>query len=158
VAAHITVHRDGPQVIADFRSPDLELASAVRTIATWIDHPPAAATSPDFACPATAIAPVVSCRDRTDYVVRSMGAIPELLHDVRLEPVVANGAVTGLRLAGDVAALDLRKGDQVIAVDNRPVTSHDQLFDGMRKDQRELKLCIRRGTAVATLRIDTPTD
>ena len=158
VAAHTTVHRDGPQVIADFRSPDLELAPAVRTIASWIDHPPAAIASPDFACPASSIAPVVSCRDRTEYVVRSIGAIPDLLHDVRLDPVVANGAVTGLRLGGDVAALDLRKGDQVIAVDNRPVTSHDQLFDGMRKDQRELKLCVRRGAAVATLRIDTSPD
>ena len=100
----------------------------------------------------------MSCHDGTDYVVRSMGAIPELLHDVRLDPVVANGAVTGLRLAGDVAPLDLRKGDQLIAVDNRPVTGHDQLFDGIRKDQRELKLCVRRGAAVATLRIDTATD
>jgi hypothetical protein len=158
VAARVVVHRDGPQVIADFRSPDLDLAPAARTIAGWIDHPQVAAASPDFACPTSAIAPVVSCRDRTDYVVRSLGAIPELLHDVRLEPVVANGAITGLRLAGDVAALDLRRGDQVIAVDNRPVTGRDQLFDGLRKDQRELKLCIRRGAAVATLRIDTPTD
>ena len=77
---------------------------------------------------------------------------------MRLDPVVANGLVTGLRLATDVAPLDLRKGDQVIAVDDRPVTSQGQLFDGMRKDQRELKLCIRRGAAVATLLIDTPVD
>ena len=158
IAAHITVHRDGSQVIADFRSADVDLAPTARTIAAWIAHPPVAAVPADFACPASAIAPIVACHDATDYTVRSMGAIPELLHDVRLDPVVANGAVTGLRLAGDVAALDLRKGDQVIAVDNRPVTSHDQLFDGMRKEARELKLCIRRGTAVATLRIDTSAD
>ncbi len=158
IATHVTVRRDGPQVIADFRSEDMDLAGPARTLAQWIDHPPASVATADFACPASVVQPVVSCRDRIDYVVRTIGTVEELLHDVRLEPVVANGMVTGLRLAGDVAPFDLRKGDQVIAVDDRPVTSQGQLFDGVRRDQRELKLCVRRGAAVATLLIDAQVD
>ncbi len=158
IAGHITVRRDGPQVIADLKAADLDLSAPARTLAGWIDHPAPVAAAVDFACPASVVAPVVSCRDRTEYVVKSVGAIAEVLHGVRFEPVVANGLITGMRLAADVAPLDLRKGDQVIAVDDRPVTSQGQLFDGMRKDQRELKLCIRRGSAIATLRIDAPVD
>lgn len=136
IGARTTVRRDGPQTIVDFKSADIELAPAVREMVTWISpHDPGAAST-DFP-------------DREVKVKNPGGALGE----AKLEPVVANGAVTGVRLASDVAPLDLRRGDQIIALDDRPVASPEALLEGMKKSARAAKLCVRRGAAIATLRI-----
>lgn len=143
IGAHASVRRDGPQIIVDFKGIDGDLAPAVRELAQWVDRPswphdPAAASS-DFP-------------DR-EIKVKNPSA---LLVDAKLEPVVANGLVTGVRLASDVASLDLHRGDQIIALDDRPVASADALLEGMK--QKAPKLCVRRGAAIATLRITTAVD
>jgi len=143
IGTHASVRRDGAQTVVELKGIDADLAPAVRELARWIDgsswpHDPAA-TSSDFP-------------DR-EIRVKSPAA---LLADAVLQPVVANGGVTGLRLASDVAALDLHRGDQIIALDDRPVASAEALLEGMK--QRAPKLCVRRGTAIATLRITTAVD
>jgi len=145
VASRLRTSRaDSAQVVVRLEGPvDGDLAVSARTLLAWMEERvrPAAAS---FACPAPV--PGITCSDGTHFRVGSLRAdLAPLLTTAKLTPVVANGAVTGLRLDTPIAPFGLDAGDVVVAMAGRLVTSRAMFAERIAQARGETTLTIRRG-------------
>jgi len=124
----------------------VDLAAAARTVMGWLDDR-ARPGEAGFACPAPAAGAEITCSNGTSYRVPSLHrTLQDIVVTGRPEPVVANGAVTGLRLAAAVAALGLSAGDVVVAIDGRLVVSRAMFLHLLAQAHTEATVTVRRGT------------
>lgn len=140
-----TAHRGDGQVVVRLEGPvDGDLAVAARTVLAWIEERtrPSAAS---FTCPPPA--PEITCSNGTSYRVGSLRAeLAQILATGRPSSIVANGAVTGLRLEAPVASLGLDAGDVVIAMGGRLIASRAMLAERIAHAHGATTVTIRRGT------------
>lgn len=137
------VTRHGGQLVADLSA--LEPAELVRSRLAVRDAVPVTRPTPaPVHCDA---APVITrCDGRTVRVVSVRAAAAQLVAG-ELAAVVENGEVRGVRLGGD--ALVLARGDVVVALDGRPVTSAAAARALAARASSPLTVVVRRGTVAA---------
>lgn len=151
-AAAIAISHDGPQVIARLTGPvDADLAAAVRTIAEWYTAP-AVRTAVGFVCPPLA-PPIIGCTNGTSLTVTSLASALAPLVAANVTIVIENQRVAWLRLDGAVPSLGLRRGDLLLAVDGRHLTSLAQLGEQLRLAGHTTTVTIQRDAVTATLEI-----
>ena len=151
-AAAIAISHDGPQVIARLTGPvDADLAACVRTVADWYAAP-SVRTAVGFVCPPLG-PPIVGCANGTSLIVTSLAAALEPLIAADASVVIENSRVAWLRLDVAVPSLGLRKGDLLLAVEGRHLTSPAQLGDQLRLARRTTSVTIQRDAVTATLQV-----
>ena len=150
LAKAITISHDGTQVVARLEKPvDADLAIAVRTVLDWYSAP-AVRAAVGFTCPPLG-PPIIGCANGTSLTVSSLAAAVAPLADARIAVIVENERVAWLRLDTDVPSIGLAKGDRLLAVDGRHLTSAAQLGELLQRARRSLAITIQRDAATATL-------
>jgi hypothetical protein len=153
LAANLALSRPAASqvLVALDDGPGIDLAAAMRTALGWIEQ----RARPDparFVCPAEAIGSTITCSNGTSFRVPTLGRTLALIAgDGRLEPVVTDGAVTGLRLGAPVDAFGLVAGDVVVAIDGRPVGSRTMFLHLLAQARIEATVTVRRGTTESDL-------
>jgi hypothetical protein len=148
LAANLRLSRPGDSqvVVALDDAAGVDLAAAMHTALGWIEQ----RARPDparFTCPAQSLWSEIACSNGTSFQVPSLGRALELIAARgQMEPVVTDGAVTGLRLGAAVDALGLVAGDVVVAIDGRPVVSRAMFLHLLAQAHTEAAVTVRRGT------------
>ncbi len=151
-AAAIAISHDGPQVIARLTGPvDADLALAVRTITGWYAAP-AVRAAVGFECPPLA-PPIIGCANGTSLGVSSLGAALAPLVEAPVAAIIENERVAWLRLDAAVPTLGLRRGDLLLAVDGRRLTSSAQLAEQLRAARGTASLTIQRDAVTTTVKL-----
>ncbi len=151
-AAAIAISHDGSQVIARLTGPvDADLAACVRTVVDWYSAP-SVRTAAGFVCPPLG-PPIVGCANGTSLTVTSLAAALEPLIAAEASVVIQNQRVAWLRLDVAVPSLGLRRGDLLLAVEGRHLTSPAQLGEQLRLARRATTVTIQRDAVTATLQV-----
>ncbi len=152
LAKLIVISHDETQVIARLTGPiDADLAIAVRTVVDWYAAP-AVRSAVGFACPPLG-PPIIGCANGTSLSVSSLADAVAPLVAAEVAVIVENERVAWLRLDGPVPSLGLRKGDRLLAVDGRHLTSAAQLGDLLKGARRSTSVTIQRDAVTATLEL-----
>lgn len=152
LAKSIAISHDGTQVVARLAQPvDADLAIAVRTILGWYGAPVVRAAA-GFTCPPLA-PPVIGCANGTSLTVTSLADAVAPLVAAEVAVIVENERVAWLRLDTALPSLGLRKGDRLLAVDGRHLTSAAQLAELVKNARRSTSITIQRDAATATLEL-----
>ncbi|CAN5917459.1 hypothetical protein BH11MYX3_BH11MYX3_39340 [soil metagenome] len=151
-AAAIEISHDGPQVIARLTGPvDADLSLAARTIVDWYTAS-AVRSAVGFACPP--LGPlIVACSNGTSLGVSSLGAALAPLVEAPVAAIIENERVAWLRLDAAVPTLGLRRGDLLLAVDGRRLTSAAQLAGQLRGARQRASIMIQRDAVTTTLEL-----
>jgi hypothetical protein len=151
-AAKIAISHDASQVVARLTGPvDADLAQAVRTIADWYTAPVVRAAR-GFDCPPLG-PPIIGCAGGTSLTVTSLQEALAPLVAADVAAIIENERVAWLRLETPLPQLGLRKGDLMLAVDGRHLTSAAQLADQLRKARHATQITIQRDAVTATLAV-----
>jgi hypothetical protein len=150
-AQHVEVTRTGAQVRATLHGPvDADLALAVRLAIDELE--PVAVPPEPWPCPPPTF-PVARCAPGPVFTVTSVVEALRPLQAQRLEPVIGNTRVRGLRLTGAVPALGLLAGDVLVGVDGRPLGERAQLDARALPEAKRLELVVDRGGVATTVSI-----
>ncbi len=148
----LAVSHDAAQVVVRLGPPpDGDLALAVRTILAWYAEPPGRARVA-FTCPPLG-PPIVGCANGTALTVTSIAAALAPLLVAETSAVVENERVSYVRLGRAVPSLGLERGDRLLAVDGRRITSAAQLAELAASARRAIAITIQRDAATATLEL-----
>ena len=151
-AQAIAISHETSQVIVRLTGPvDADLAQAVRTLITWYTASEVRATR-GFDCPPLG-PPIIGCANGTSLTVSSLvdAVAPLAIADVH--PIIENERVSWLRLDTALPQLGLRKGDLLLAIDGRHLTSAAQLADLLHQARRRTAVTIQRDAVTATLEL-----
>lgn len=152
LAQTITISHDGPQVVARLSDPvEADLAIAVRTVLAWYAAPTVRATIA-FTCPPLA-PPIIGCANGTTLTVSSLQDAVGPLLAAEVTVIVENERVAWLRLGGPVPSLGLARGDRLLAVDGRHLTSGAQFADLLHHARHSTSITIQRDAVTATLEL-----
>ena len=152
LAKSIVISHDGRQVIARLTGPiDADLAIAVRTVVDWYAAP-AVRSAAGFACPPLG-PPITGCANGTSLSVTSLPDAVAPLVAAEVAVIVENERVAWLRLDRAVPSLGLRRGDRLLAVDGRHLTSAAQLGDLLHGARHATSITIQRDAVTATLEL-----
>ncbi len=150
LAKAIAISHDGPQVVARLSGPvETDLAIAVRTVVDWYAAPTVHAAVP-FTCPPLG-PPIIGCANGTSLTVSSVADAVAPLVATEVAVIVENERVAWLRLGAAVPSLGLVKGDRLLAVDGRHLTSGAQLAEMLAKARHATAITIQRDAVTATL-------
>jgi hypothetical protein len=148
-AQHVEVTRTGAQVRATLHGPvDADLALAVRLAIDELE--PVDAPPDPWPCPAPTF-PVARCIPGPVFTVTSVFEALRPLQAQRLEPVIANTRVRGLRVTDAVPALGFRAGDVLIGAGGRPLGARAQLDALAVPEAKRLELVVDRGGVATTV-------
>lgn len=152
LAKAIVISHDGPQVVARLTGPvETDLAIAVRTVVGWYTAP-VVPVATGFVCPSLG-PPIIGCANGTALSVTSLQDAVAPLAAAAVVVIVENERVAWLRLDGAVPSLGLRKGDRLLAIDGRRLTSAAQLADLLLGARHSTSITIQRNAVTATLQL-----
>lgn len=144
--AQVVIHLDGA---AEGQGGSVDVAAGARSLLAWAEQQARPAPA-RFSCPAPTAD--IACTADTRYRVRSLrAAAARIVTDGNAAPVVANGAVSGLRIAAAVPSLGLVPGDIVIAIDGRLVASRAMFLHQLDEVRGATTVTVRRGATETEL-------
>jgi hypothetical protein len=130
-----------------------ELERIARDVLDALDTRDPARAPAAFGCP-PAGAIVIACAEPMHLVVHSVRDTLRTL-TFAIEPAIVNGGVAGMRLVSD-SALGLVRGDVIVAIDSRVVTSEARLATLVERARGHAVVAVRRGTIEAILDLREP--
>ncbi|HSD86615.1 MAG TPA: hypothetical protein VLB44_03845 [Kofleriaceae bacterium] len=134
--------RKGAQVLVRIEKLDVDDLVALTTDLLRSSDAAAETKRPALVCPPLDDN-IKACKDGSQLTVGSVQSTLLAMTDIDMAPVVAGGDIVGLRLVADAPRL-LRAGDIILGVNNRRLTTKEQLSAVLTDPGKKADVAIRR--------------